>query len=1673
VKGVTKRNLLDVVGPLVVDSLVEWTAADNPVRVTGTVEIVSGGVLTIQAGVEVLFQDISSGIINTGGTLSVLGQSSNRVVLKPEGEFSWLGISFGVQAITASFTEDAESSEFSFAEGSVIQYTVIKFAGSSSNHALDFRSGSAPFLLGVDLVECVGPSGYSLAVQQLQGNFVSKFLRLAKNSTDSTFQPNYAFQIQGNGKSNGIVVLEDVDVTPVVYDALYVYRVSRLVLRDSNLQGSVQLRDIRETSVTGNTITPTRSGTALYAYYLGDGNTPYVQTISDNTVSALAGTNSRAFYAYYWYKTAENTTITGNTFSNGRMEVNYFIYGDSFVSITNNVVRNSIYGGIILVSFGGVNPGDVVISDNIVEDCESMSYSAVQLIPRSTSFHFRGNRISRCSGRQLVYLDSGSGYESVDFLFEENVFEDSAAQDEMAYFYDYPFTSFTKNLFDNCTAPVSVELEPTRFLSTNDLVYLPANHWGTFQDDIKGSRQTVRDGLTSEVTSVIDFVSVLVTASVDSAVEEVDFPGLFLPDGSIGGYLTSGDYELVAGDYTCSQTIYLTANATLLVNPGVTITFAPGAALYTAGDSQVSLEGTQDLPIVFQAQVDSDWRGVILNSNVAVTMVHVVIKGAKTGINHIGSNALQVVSTTVQDSSSNCIRSYNAISGWKVEDSPVILQDTSLSNCGSYAYFVDRRARATALNCTIIGGTYGVYVSNIGNVDITSSTVQETSNYGLYFASGLIHVHDNAIWRTGGGIFLSCNNCEGNVTGNVIEGGLLPTNNHAFYGSARYSAGLYIKDNIVAEWDLGDSRYAMYVYFRSSGSDAGLDCAGNVFSDITAWNILYLDYVSASVATDVGNVFDSNLEVTSTSYPALLVVGNWPSGGLPTLKGNVFTAELRNDTEIFCLQVLESASTAPEIDASESFWGSADVLDVTSRIADGRDTVSLSVVTYNPFLETLQGPLVNATLPFLRDGNILSGTLASGETLSLPKGNYTTDGSFVVDGTLIIDAGTIIQMDVASTLSVEQGTITAQGTEDEPILFEPLEPGSAWGQIKIGPGGTTGQDVLFSHVYVSGAGSSNVAAIDIRRAGVFTDLRIQDCAAGGVRVVLNGEAVSFEGLQSTDVSSSTSYNSMQASGTGTVTIRNSFFSSPAASEILAQNNIRLHVDTVTLEPKSIYTRGLNVQNEIADVDRLTFSSAIVNTTGYRPGYPVYVYSGSTDEFSMKNSVIDFGYLSRGEAIYLYLWNSLSSVNMTDNMFVGAYAERIVNVRSAQSFLMERNVISSSACRYDCFYLNSPELRVLSNAFRHLVMPESYSLIRVISVDPSLTGNTFEDCSGYNLLGLQSAPSNPGFEGNAVLGNISSLEYLVSTTTVFDDLPLGFYLLGANFWGTDDFGVLRTKTRDSVQDASLASIEFSRIYIDETLTTSIAAPPAGSILDETANTIGGTVFEGLVVQVPAGLYYATSSIIVNHPDAEVVFEAGVRIMFRPSASITVRQGTLKVLGTSTATVTFGPTSLFAEEYGDPSVVESDRWEGIWFGPETNSTALLETEYIDGSLLRHCQIVNAGYDGAVASVTMESSTVMMDSVLIEGSGSYGVYINQGSGMDMVGKNVAIVGSNSYGLYTNRLSALLTLNLLNITGSSSTGAYLNYHGDVRVVDSYFKGNGGNFYSSYGKGDLNVTSR
>ena len=143
----------DVGGPITSDTT--WTLAGSPYVAISTVTIRNGATLTIEAGVEVRFnQDLGIiiGHVSEGlGTLRALGTTLSPVLftsaIEPGAPGSWKEIRFTNNAVDAVF--DAQGS---YAAGSVLQHCAVKFAGGgpAGSGAITIVD-SAPFITACEV----------------------------------------------------------------------------------------------------------------------------------------------------------------------------------------------------------------------------------------------------------------------------------------------------------------------------------------------------------------------------------------------------------------------------------------------------------------------------------------------------------------------------------------------------------------------------------------------------------------------------------------------------------------------------------------------------------------------------------------------------------------------------------------------------------------------------------------------------------------------------------------------------------------------------------------------------------------------------------------------------------------------------------------------------------------------------------------------------------------------------------------------------------------------------------------------------------------------------------------------------------------------------------------------------------------------------------------------------------------------------------------------------------------------------------------------------------------------------------------------------------------------------------------------------------------------------------
>jgi|GEM_PF-590960 hypothetical protein len=102
----------------------DWTEANSPYIVSGTIEVTKGATLKIEAGTEIKFNPGAKIVVN--GELDVLGTAENPVVMTASSTSPKAGDWGGIEFTDSSV--DATMSDGNYVSGSIIQYAIIKFS---------------------------------------------------------------------------------------------------------------------------------------------------------------------------------------------------------------------------------------------------------------------------------------------------------------------------------------------------------------------------------------------------------------------------------------------------------------------------------------------------------------------------------------------------------------------------------------------------------------------------------------------------------------------------------------------------------------------------------------------------------------------------------------------------------------------------------------------------------------------------------------------------------------------------------------------------------------------------------------------------------------------------------------------------------------------------------------------------------------------------------------------------------------------------------------------------------------------------------------------------------------------------------------------------------------------------------------------------------------------------------------------------------------------------------------------------------------------------------------------------------------------------------------------------------------------------------------------------------
>lgn len=358
----------------------------------------------------------------------------------------------------------------------------------------------------------------------------------------------------------------------------------------------------------------------------------------------------------------------------------------------------------------------------------------------------------------------------------------------------------------------------------------------------------------------------------------------------------------------------------------------------------------------------------------------------------------------------------------------------------------------------------------------------------------------------------------------------------------------------------------------------------------------------------------------------------------------------------------------------------------------------------------------------------------------------------------------------------------------------------------------------------------------------------------------------------------------------------------------------------------------------------------------------------------------------------------------------------------------------------------------------------------------ISGNWFENNTVQTATSLVEL-SSVSMSDNVYL-HPDYLDYHVRCYTSYEDAPDGVLSIGLNYWGTADFEVLNTKLYDSHDDAGLATLLYSMIYTDAEMASFSVRPPV-QCHDVSDMTAGCTVTEAGNYIIPRGLYYSKEPIVLRHEDAQLVIEAGTKIMFAEGSSLQVDKGILKIVGAENDTVQLASTSQLLNEYGVmvPPILETETWAGVSFGPLAVPANFSEAGvFAGGSMLQHCLIVGAG-------LAADESSVFLDHVSIEDSPGAGLHFHDTQDTVQL-QSVEVKRAASYGIQFDSPSSRVILDDVTVrdcTALNRRGLYIQSKGgdgDVSISNSAFYDNaGGQAYINYndrlGTGNVIVSSR
>jgi len=1002
-----------------------WGVAGSPYLIDGNITVPSGQTLTIEPGVDVLFNSWYSLTVN--GTLNADGTESAPILFGGGHETAgWLGLRF----VGAS-------------DNSSLTYAIVENGRATGADPLN--KGGGIYIDG---------SSPTISHSTIRNNF-AKYSGggIFLNNSNATLTANTIINNQAGqgGTSNG--------------GGLAIFY-SDPVVTDNVISGNTVF-------ISGGYTTPSGYGGGLF---LRSSNATFTgNLISDNHVNASSNSNARGggLYLYYGSPVFINNTITGNslentatgyyavkegggiyTYHSNPTFVNTILWNDAPQELfANNYGVNSTYTIAYSDIQGGQNGivtnNSVIVNweaGNIVQDPQFVDAASgdFSLGANSPSID-AGTAFFEWNGTVLVDLSltdyNGSAPDMGAFEFGNG---GGANQPPVA------IASVTP---DHGSAPLTVQF------SSIDSYDLDGTISATSWDFGDGSSSTEANP-SHTYTSVNVYQATLTVTDNDGATHSNTI-SVNVQDGTtIYGGNVSGTWDVAGSPYRVEGDITVPAGGTLTIDPGVEVSFQSWYSLTVNGT--LIADGTANEQILFTAVASPGWLGIrfVKASDNSLLENVIVEKGRATGadpFNKGGGIYIDGSNPTISNS---------------------IIRDNFAVYSGGGLYL--NNSNATLIGNTIINNQAGQGgTSNGGGLAIWYSTPVVTGN----FISG----NSVAIAGTyttpsgyGGGLFVRSS--DATFTGNLI------TDNHV-NGSANSNArggGLYLYygapvfvNNTISGNSVENSSGD---YSIKEGGGIFTYNSNPTFVNMILWNntteeLFAADYGYASTYTIAYSDIQGGQAgfVTNNS-----VIVTWEAGNIDSdpLLNNNFTLQENspavdagtayfewNGQVLVDLNSSEYTSSAPDMGAFESTY-----------TGGGNNQAPVAVASANP--QSGGAPLAvqfNSDSSYDPDGTIAAYAWDFGDgsvsNEANPSHTYTDAGPYNAVLTVTDNQGTTGSATV--TIDVSQVSQNELHVQAQTVMREQIDKRNWWGLDTILITDQNNQSVAGVSVTVTYSGPNN------------------------------------------------------------------------------------------------------------------------------------------------------------------------------------------------------------------------------------------------------------------------------------------------------------------------------------------------------------------------------------------------------------------------------------------------------------------------------------------------------------------------------------------------------------------------------------------------------------------------